>query len=665
MKKFYAILACVAMAGVQFGWCGPQQQEQPAGRGQAQIGGPDTSGPIKVNYVAESRPFKYTHSSPLTMPDGTIVKSGDLKPFWQWVEKELGIEFDDVTTQARASEIIQTQSATGFRDANIYGGNSVAEDLMAYGTQGYFVDLNKYLTDEYLPNFKRYLENNGSIKQAITAYDGGIYFIPYIAEIGYYARAFMCRQSWVTGLLDGVLTPENETKTLPVSYRGFWLGANARNKDNVIALQNAAARNGALDFTSARNTLLTYIRTAYPDLRNPSELYLGGRANYDIDELVALWRVVKLAPNTLSKLTTGKVVENADIVPYFFRQTSYREDILRLANYFNGERVYGSDSYEARFYLDRNGTLQYSYSGNNFLDNILPMLKAIYSEGLVAPDFATISLKDNFRNIYFGGDLRAGTNKFGFMTFDFIPSTTAVSLGNGKFQADVEGILPPVTKIAGVENRFVHYVENTRVIKPDGWAISSVTGGEKLRQTLKLFDFMFTEKGSTAQNFGMPDMIDREKYMGSGGIAYPKMNKWFNDQAAAFSNGDGALFSRNFLGFNFPIGYEKSIGFEQQYTTVHGEKTWKLYDEAGVLSQTYNKTSSPYFSLVPPVFSLTEQLQRQILDTNIGSTQVDLIFSYITTNTTSIAQIKEAYASGKIDAYIQAYRDAYAMVSNK
>jgi hypothetical protein len=293
------------------------------------------------------------------------------------------------------------------------------------------------------------------------------------------------------------------------------------------------------------------------------------------------------------------------------------------------------------------------------------MLKAIYNEGLVAPDFATVSLKDNFRNIYFGGDIRAGSSKFGFMTFDFIPSTTSVSLGDGKIQSDVEGILPPVTKIPGVEDKFIHYVENTRVIKPDGWAISSVTGGEKLRQTLKLFDFMFSEKGSTAQNFGMPDMIDTEKYVGSGGIAYPKMNQWFNEQSAAFSNGDGALFSRNFLGFNFPIGYEKSIGFEQQFTTVYGERTWKLYEDAKVVSQTYNKTSSPYFSLIPPVFSLTEQLQRQLMDTNIGNTQVDMIFSYITTNTTTIDQIKEAYSSGKISAYVEAYRDAYALVNVK
>ncbi|MCL2128253.1 MAG: hypothetical protein FWH38_08360, partial [Treponema sp.] len=533
---------------------------------------------------------------------------------------------------------------------------------MTYGTQGYFIDLGKYI-DGYMPNFKNYLEKNGTIREAITAYDGGIYFLPYIAEIGYFARTFMCRQSWVSALLDGAVNPEPESQTINPAYPGFWLDSLARHDSNVIVLQNGAAVNGALGFSAARATLIQYIQKYYPDLEKPSDLYLGSKSQYDIDELAALWRVIKLAPNTLSKLVTGAVVPNAETVPFFFRQTAYREDLLRLANYFNGQRVFGSDSYEAKFYIDKDGVLQFSYSEDNFLDNMLPLLKAFCSEGLIAPDFATLSLKDNFRNIYYGGDLRAGHNKFGFMTFDFIPSTTSVSLGDGKTQSDVEGILPPLTRIPGVADGFVHFVENTRVVKSDGWAISSVTGGDKLKDCLRLFDFFFTEEGSTAQNFGMPEMIDREKYIGSGGIAYPKMNSWFNEQSAVYSNGDGALFSRNFLGFNFPIGYEKSIGFEQQFTTVQGEKTWKLYEDADVLSPTYNKTSSPYFNLIPPVFSLTEQLQRQLLDTNIGSTQVDLIFSYLTTNTTTIDQIKSAYANGKISDYIEAYRDAYGLVA--
>jgi hypothetical protein len=660
MKKslFIATAALLVVEAGLFAGGGRPDGSQAGSKG----GGTDTTGALKINYVAETRGFTYTHSTPLTLPDGTVVKAGDMKPFWQYVQKELGVQLQDVTSQSAANEIIQTQAATGFKDANIYGGNNVANDLMNYGVQGYFVDLNKHLSE--MPNFKKYLDGHGNIKNAVTAYDGGIYFLPYIAEIGYYARAFMGRVGWVSLLLDGGAV-EAESATLSVAYQPYWTGANARNATNAVVLQNAAAQGGKLGFTQARTALINYIKAAYPSLAKPSDLYLGAKAQYDIDELVALWRVVRLAPNTLSKAATGAVVPNADIVPYFPRQSSYREDLLRLANYFNGQRVFGSDAYDARFYLDAKGVLQFSYSEPNFLDNVLPELKAMYTEGLVAPDFAALNLKDNFRTIYFGGDTRAGNNKFGFMTFDFIPSTTSVSLGSGKVQQGVEGILPPVTKIAGVESTWVHYVENTRVIKPDGWAISNVTGGQKLKDALKLFDWFFSAAGSQANNFGWPATIASDtKYTAPDRQVYPSLSKWFNDEAAKV-NQDGALFSRNFLGFNFPIGYEKSIGFEQQFTTALGEKTWKLYNDAKVKSSTYDKVSSPYYSLVPPVFSFTEQQLRQVLDTNIGATQVDLIFNYITTNAATVQQIKDAYKNGKVDAYIQTYRDAYSAVSKR
>ncbi|MDR1788270.1 MAG: hypothetical protein LBR16_07465 [Treponema sp.] len=678
-KKFFASAGCAAaLCAALLAGClktpGPWDLDAPPRGAAARGEGADTSGPLKVDFVAEARQFKYTESTPLVMPDGTtMIKSGDLKPFWQWVEAALGIDISDVTTKSRASEIMQTQAATGFRDANIYGGNAVAADFMKYGAEGYFINLNNYI-DSDMPHFKAYLEKNPNIRTMITAHDGGLYFLPYIAELNHYARVFVGRQSWVRALLDGGAL-ETETASLVPRYEPFWsadTGTQARAKSgarhplNVIALQNAAASKagGALSFADARQVLLDYIALTYPDLQNPSGLYLGPQARHDIDELTALWRLVRLAPNTLSKRTTGAVVPGAEIIPYFFRFASYREDLLRLANYFEGQRVYGSDSYDARFYLDKDGVLQYSYSDDNLLDHLLPRFKALYDEGLLAPDFATTSLKENFRTIYFGGDLKAGAAKFGFMTFDFIGGATNVSLGGGKMQTDAEGILPPLTRIPGVSEGFVHFVENTRVIKPDGWAISSVTGGAKLRQALALFDFMFSEEGNLAQNFGTPDMLDAEPFRGPDGQDYPKMNQWFHENMSKFSNGDGAIFARSFVGYNFPIGYEKSIGFEQQFASPQGQKTWKLYEDAQVLSCTYDKNPSPYFSLVPPVFSMTERLQRQLLDTNISETQTDKIFSYITTNSTTIDDIKTDYRNGKIGLYVLAHRDAYAMMTS-
>jgi hypothetical protein len=402
----------------------------------------------------------YNQTTPLKMPDGTVIMQGDLKPMWQYVSKQVGVEFKDISVQdQKAKEMIQIAAATGFKDATIYGGTK-GEDYMNYGSQGYFIDLGKRLDD--MPNIKAYLEKSPAIKTAITAYDGGIYYIPYVAEIGNYARAYHGRESWVTGLLDSESVLESETKTLKVAYKGYW----KRNSTNVVDLQNAAAKDGVLTREAALKTLLDYIKATYPSLAKPSDLYLNDKAQYDIDELIALWRVIELSPNTLSKISTGKVVEGTEISPYFVRQAEYREDLLRLANYFGGQRVHGADSYGSRFYLNEKGELIFSYSEDNMI-KIYDYLKQIYSEGLVHTEFADLNNKDNFRKAFYSSDKSEGQKQFGFMTFDWFASTTAAN-------PDVVAMLPPVTTV-GSDKTFIHFIENTRTVKPDAWGISAAS----------------------------------------------------------------------------------------------------------------------------------------------------------------------------------------------
>lgn len=79
--------------------------------------------------------------------------------------------------------MIDIASTTNFSEANIFGGNSIADDLMYYGTEGKFVNLSDMMAQGYMPNFKAYLDANPDVKTAITAYDGNIYHAPYIAEL--------------------------------------------------------------------------------------------------------------------------------------------------------------------------------------------------------------------------------------------------------------------------------------------------------------------------------------------------------------------------------------------------------------------------------------------------------------------------------------------------
>ena len=596
------------------------------------------------------RTITYQQATPLELPDGTTISQGDLKATWQYIQEQIGVQLNDVTIQDQAaSEMMDVAAATGFDGAVVFGGNSIAEDFMSYGAQGYFVRLNDYLGQ--MPNFSAYLEKNPNIAKAITAYDGGIYHIPYAAELGNYARVFDGRETWVTALLDSDEALEPENLTLTPAYEGYW----DRNSTNVIALQNEAAA-GTLTRDVARDVLLAYIADTYPDLTKPSDLYLNDTAKYDIDELVALWRVVKLSPNTLSKVTTGKVVEGTVISPFFVRQSDYREDVLRLITYFGGQRVHGSDSYAARFYLDADGVLQFSYAEDKFLEGV-DYFADIYSEGLIHSEFADLSNSERFRNPLYSEDAAEGHQQFGFMTFDWIASTTAAN-------PDVVGMLPPLTTVGSDE--FVYFNENTRVIKPDGWAISAASTPEEINAALVLFDYFFSEEGNIVQNYGPPyGLVEGGVFVGMDGVEYPEFNQWILDVSCELKNCDMSGFLRDFIGSQIPIGYQKEIGFEWQYTQNRGWDAWELWIEKPVLTTSY-EAENPLFRLVPPVFSLTEQDIAKLGQLAVGEDQVDQIFLYITgadTAVDSVEALKALYVDAGLKEYVEVYRNAYARMT--
>ncbi len=603
---------------------------------------------VSVALGNNQRTLTYNQATPLELPTGQVISQGQLKPTWQYIEQQLGIDLNDVTIQDQsATEMIDVSAATGFESANVYGGNGIAESLMNYGAQGYFVDLNQHL--DMMPNFGAYLAENPNIADAITAYDGGIYLVPYAAELGNYARVFDGRESWVTALLDSADALEDETHTLTPAYAGYW----DRNATNVVDLQNEAAAGGELTRDAALDTLIAYIADTYPDLANPSDLYLGDTAQYDMDELVALWRVIELSPNTLSKVATGAVVADAQISPFFVRQSSYREDVLRLITYWGGQRVHGSDSYSARFYFDQNGELQYSYAEDGFLEGV-GYLQQIYSEGLIHSEFADLSTRDNYRNFLYAADEEPNNTQFGFMTYDWIASTTASN-------ADVVGMLPPLTTV-GDSDEFIHFLENTRVIKPDGWGISTTSSEEEINAALTLFDYFFTAEGHQAQNYGPPyGLVEGEMYEAPDGNLYPTFNDWIVDISCELKNCDMSGFLRDFMGSLIPIGFQKEIGFELQTTTNNGPAAWELYVGEEVVSTSY-ESDDPLFRLVPPFFSLTEQDNAKLGQLAIGEEQTDQIFLFITgadTAPASTEAIKAMYEQAGVQNYLDVYRTAY------
>lgn len=603
-----------------------------------------------------SRTMTYQKANPLTLPDGTIITQGELKPTWQYVEKQLGFKISDNTVQdQKGSEMMDIAAATSFSSDTIYGGQSIIEDFMKYGSQGYLENLKDNL--DKMPHFKAYLEANPNIATAITAYDGGIYFAPYAAELGNYARAYIGRPAWVVALLDSTDELEAETHTLNVAYNGYW----DRNATNVIDLQNAAANGGVLDQATALKVLKDYIVATYPNLSKPSDLYVGDTGNYDIDELVALWRVIELSPNTLSKVSTGAVVPNSEISPFFVRKSKYRYDLLRMLTAFNGTRVHSSDSENARHYVDNDGVMHYSYADEGFLDK-LNYLQQWFSEGLVHSEFADLSIKDEFRKSLFFADDNEGQRQFGFMTFDWFGSTTK---GSDKTFA----FLPPVTTItdAGITD-YVHYIENTRAIKPDGWSISSAASEPQKNAAYKLFDYMYSEEGHKAQIYSIPEATEADAvFVGPDGTEYPKFSEWTVSAAEEFKNGDISSFLRDFMGSLLTVGYQKEIGFELQVTSEHGFEGWDLYTKADVLTMSYDAESN-YLRVMPPVISLTEQDVAKLGTVAVGEDQNDKLYIFITGDGSvvgSTEEIKKEYADAGIDKYLSVYQTAYDRMMGK
>lgn len=630
---------------------------------------------FNLSYGNKSRTMTYNQSTPLTLSNGDVVTAGMLKPMWSSLEKTLNTTFRDVSIQdAKANDMINTESTSGFSGANIYGGNSIASDIMAYGAQGKFVNLAELMKQGYMPNFKAFLDQNPNIRKSITAYDGGIYQIPYIAEVGNLARTVCVRQTWIEKLLDNPAAAYNTTE-FKTFVKPIFTGKNARTgayggsvtpkpgvsitkktTDNIIQIQNELpVKNGK----TLAEALVSYIKRNY-EYAHASELYLGEKAAYDMDEMVALFRVIKA--NGMY-LTDGK---SSEVWPFFTRQANYREDIFRYATWFNGFRVHGSDSYDARWSIDKDGALQYTYSAPEMYD-MLSALSDWNAEGLLYSDFFDLSNKGNFRSKLYGTDSSTAPH-YGFMTYDWIASTTSASLNK-----DVVVILPPVAPVNGV---WQYYLDNSRVIKPDGWAIS-VAGStpEQVERASAVFDYFFTEDGHIMQNYGLlEDIASREGYVGPDGKKYPQFNAWVLDTVAKTAKGDLSSFLRDWMGAQMAIGYQKEIGFEYQYTSESGFEGWKLLNGSTVNFPTYEgkgiKGDNPnYYRLTPPAFSLTDR-QSEILKTQTSlktEDVVEMMFNIIKFKTPGNAP-SGAFVARDYDEYLNYFKskglDAFVNVNS-
>ncbi len=244
-----------------------------------------------------------------------------------------------------------------------------------------------------------------------------------------------------------------------------------------------------------------------------------------------------------------------DEIPFFARNW---QEMLRLLTLWDG-RSTGSDN-RHDFYVE-NGVLKHPYSGENYKEGIRN-LSEWYAEGLIDPEIFSRGSKARDQLL---------SENLGGVTHDWFPST---SLYNTSLKDKIPGfkfsaLLPPES----VSGRRV--AEHRRAqVKPDGWAIGYKN--EHPIETIKYFDFWFSEEGRRLSNFG----VEGQQYEVVDGQAV------FHDDVIHGSEAVNAQLWA--VGAQIPVrGYYQDYQYELQWSNDIALEGVNLYDQGDYLLDEY------------------------------------------------------------------------------
>jgi len=269
---------------------------------------------------------------------------------------------------------------------------------------------------------------------------------------------------------------------------------------------------------------------------------VGMEAPNDVEELEAVLRAFK----TQDPNGNGE----ADEVPFFARQWP---ELLRLVTMWDG-RSSGSDTYHDFHVAD--GVVTHGYIGEGYREGIAHLAEW-YEDGLI--DAEVFTRGSSAREYLLSEDL-------GGMTHDWFASTS----GYNRLSDSIEGfsfkaMVPP----ASISGQRIEEHRRTP-IKPDGWAISYTN--EHPVETIKYFDFWFTEEGRRLANFG----VEGEQYTLVDGEAI------FTDEVL---NSDQPV-NNQLYGVGSQLqarGYFQDYNYEKQWSNEVALEGIALYDEGDYL----------------------------------------------------------------------------------
>ncbi len=243
-----------------------------------------------------------------------------------------------------------------------------------------------------------------------------------------------------------------------------------------------------------------------------------------------------------------------DEVPYFARQW---EELIRLVTLWDA-RSSGSDTYHD-FYVE-DDQIRHGYVEESYREGI-KNLAQWYAEGLIDAEIFTRGPRSREHLL---------SNNLGGMTHDWFASTSSynVSLADTVEGLSFRAFAPP----ASVEGR--RLAEHRRIpVRPDGWAIT--IANENPVETIKYFDFWFTEMGSRLSNFGVEgvhyDIID--------GVPIYKPE---------ILDGSAPVNAQMWeIGAQIPRGFPQDYGYEIQWTNEIALEGIDLYEQGDYLTDIF------------------------------------------------------------------------------
>jgi len=272
-----------------------------------------------------------------------------------------------------------------------------------------------------------------------------------------------------------------------------------------------------------------------------------------------------------------------DEVPYFAREVV---DAVRLINMWDA-RVSGSERYGDWAVYD--GELRHPWAEDNYKTGIANVSQW-YKEGLIDKEIFTRGSRSREFML---------SNNIGGMTHDWFASTATFTEA---LKGEVEGInfapMPPPASVSGVQFEDARRLE----VQPAGWAISITN--EHPVETIKYFDFWFTEQGRIMSNFGVE------------GLTYEMVDGKPQFMESVLSNNVPVNNQLYEVGAQIPRGYWQDYAYEEQWTNQMALDGIAMYDAGDYLLPSFlgvslnSEEKAVYDRYWPSIFTYMTEMQQ-------------------------------------------------------